>query len=225
MAFELKITQSDSDKEMEDEVKTALISFFARVQRYGYSSVCMDKKDISESCKHFDDFLKKHGQHVHNGYLSKASRELAKNKTIIFARDTLIGRHYVICRGFEEKGRARLSGARLLPLPSVHGRYFVCIGNGTVAFEKYKKPVLLIVKSHCLMRMKERGDYDELTALELIANEVIFNQIIEPDEAEVCIGFGDKSVKIETTHINTTYSEKEKTREDQYFAVICRTFY
>lgn len=225
MGFTAETTKSDSTDKIDDDANTAIISLLARIDRYGLSSITTGKIDRELSNKHVFDVIKQHGHRMHGDYLPNAAKRSVLNKTYLIPVDTLIGRHYFAFQPSMNGKHINMEGIRILPLSSPHGRYFVCQDGRAITIAKYGKALLLVVKSHCLMRMKERGNYSEVEALRLIVDEIIFKLILEKDEEEVHILTGDKSIKVITANIETTYTIKEQERKIQSFAVICYTFY
>jgi hypothetical protein len=224
--FKVEITKSDSQSAIEEDVTSSFISFFTRVNRYGIASTRAGSDDKIVASKFFRSELERLNLRMHGSYPPRAVRDAMIGKTFTVPVTTLLGQHHFAFQLTYQKTLVFM-GVRISSLPSPHGRYYMAINDDEVAKKKYGKPILMLVKSHCLLRMKERGGYDTLDALSALVQPIMFDNIIESDEEEVHINIGSegRSVKINAANMEVTRTQDNEANTESFFVVVCYTYF
>jgi hypothetical protein len=224
--FKVEITKSDSQSAIEEDVESSFISFFTRVNRYGITSTRAGEDDKTVASRFFRAELKRLNLRMHGSYPPRAVRDAMIGRTFTVPVTTLLGQHHFAFRLTYQKTLIFL-GVRISSLPSPHGRYYMAINDSEEVKKKYGKPLLMLIKSHCLLRMKERGGYDTLDALSALTQPIMFDNIVESDEEEVHIVIGNegKSVKINAANMEVTRTQENKVDTESFFVVVCYTYF
>jgi hypothetical protein len=214
------------DERFQTDIYEATLSLWNRMNRYGRPSVSFTQQEKKAADKHFSRQLRNIGQRMHGTHLPAAAHDLVLNKPYCFHIDSLIGRYYVWYTTYIRDKRVYSEGIRIVSVPSPYGRYYIAVDDSALAHRMYGKPSVMVIKSHCVLRLQQRLGLNEDDALAHIIQSLVSHSAMIPDIGQKTIPFGknDGTIKAKTADI-TIDAGSELIHLEKFFMTICYTYY
>jgi hypothetical protein len=223
--LELEVVGAE-DERFQTDIYEATLSLWNRMNRYGRPSVSFTQIEKKAADKHFKQEMTKIGQRMHGSHMPAAAKERLLDRPYCFHIDSLIGRYHVWYTPYMREKRVYSDGIRIVSVPSPYGRYYIAVDDSGLAHRMFGKPSVMVIKSHCVLRLQQRLGLNEDDALAHIIQSLVNNASSISDIGQKNIPFGqnDGSIKAKTADI-TINSGSEMIHLEKFFMTICYTYY